>query len=77
MLRQAVATNVCFSLFLHSLRLQTLIKHSLNSTHEEYNFDQFQDLMGSLDDRVTKIRKTQFYPCKYTQGHLLYLTLTP
>lgn len=47
--------------------LQTLIKHSLNSTHEEYNFDQFQDLMGSLDDRVTKIRKTQFYPCKYTK----------
>lgn len=28
----------------------------------EYNFEQFELLMGSLDNRVTKIRRTDFYP---------------
>jgi hypothetical protein len=28
----------------------------------EYNFEQFELLMGSLDNRVSKIRRTDFYP---------------
>jgi hypothetical protein len=41
---------------------QTLMKHSNKRNPNEYNFDQFETLMASLDDRVHKIRRTDFYP---------------
>ena len=37
------------------------MKHSNKRSPNEYNFDQFELLMASLDDTVKKIRRTDFY----------------
>ena len=59
-------------------KIEALMRHSNKRRPHEYNFDQFEELMASLDDRVSKVRQSHFYrPCTQrlldvaTVAHLL------